>query len=129
MASIALIDPKCDPSFWRFDHALPMFHKRATMPSAALPLVAALTPSQHQGSLVDENVEPIDFERLANSDIVALTGISVQRYRMVEILKELKRRAASQWWAGPGSASKRIISGNWRTSFSWARPKNPGPGS
>ena len=92
VASITLIDPKCDPSFWRFDHALPMFHKRATMPSAALPLVAALTPPEHQITLLDENVEPIDFERLAKSDIVCLTGMSVQRYRMVEILKEFKRR-------------------------------------
>ena len=92
MARIAFIDPKCDPSFWRLDHALPIFHKAATMPSAALPLIAALTPVEHQITLVDENVEPIDFESLAKCDIVCLTGMSVQRLRMVEILKEFKRR-------------------------------------
>ena len=92
MAHTTLVCPRFDPSFWGLEHALPLFRKHATMPVGALPLLAALTPSQHQVSLVDENVEPIDFERLTKSDIVALTGMSVQRYRMVEILKELKRR-------------------------------------
>ena len=64
------------------------------MPVACLPLLAALTPPEHPVTLIDENVEPIDFDRIARADIVGLTGMSVQRRRMREILAELKRRGA-----------------------------------
>jgi hypothetical protein len=62
------------------------------MPPAALPLLAALTPAGHTVTLADENVEPLDFDRLARMDLVGLTGMHVQRRRMHEILAELKRR-------------------------------------
>ncbi len=71
------------------------------MPTACLPLLAALTPAEHHVSIVDENVEPLDFDRLARADIVALTGMSVQRTRMREILSELKLRGAFTVVGGP----------------------------
>jgi hypothetical protein len=43
-------------------------------------------------SLIDENVEEIDYERCARSDIVSVTGMSVQRFRMKGILAELNRQ-------------------------------------
>jgi hypothetical protein len=46
----------------------------------------------HTVTLADENVEPLDFDRLAPMDLVGLTGMHVQRRRMHEILAELKRR-------------------------------------
>ena len=52
-------------------------------------------------TIVDENVEPLDFDRLAEADIVALTGMSVQKYRMREILTELKTRGAFTVVGGP----------------------------
>ncbi len=63
MADIILINPKFEISFWGLEHALPMFGKRANMPVAALPLLAALTPAEHRITLIDENVEEIDFDR------------------------------------------------------------------
>jgi radical SAM superfamily enzyme YgiQ (UPF0313 family) len=83
------------------EHALPFMGKRANLPVAALPLVAALTPGGHHVTLVDENVEPLDFDRLARADIVGLTGMSVQRFRMREILTELKRRGVFTVVGGP----------------------------
>src|SRR4051812_39954537 len=64
------------------------------MPPASLALLAALTPPGHEVTLLDENVEAIDFDRCARADIVGLTGMVVQRRRMREILAELKRRGA-----------------------------------
>jgi radical SAM superfamily enzyme YgiQ (UPF0313 family) len=101
MADIVLVNPRFEVSYWGFEHALPLVHKRANLPTACLPLLAALTPSEHQVTLVDENVEPIDFERLARADIVGLTGMSVQRQRMQEILEELKRRGVFCVVGGP----------------------------
>ena len=92
MADIVLINPRFEVSYWGMEHALPFLGKRANLPVACLPLLAALTPDEHTVTLIDENVEPIDFERCARADIVGVTGMSVQRFRMTEILAELKRR-------------------------------------
>jgi radical SAM superfamily enzyme YgiQ (UPF0313 family) len=101
MADIVLINPRFEVSFWGLEHAMPYLGKRAVFPVAALPLLAALTPSPHKVTLIDENVEEIDFERCAAADIVGLTGMSVQRARMREILVELKRHGLFTIVGGP----------------------------
>src|ERR1700730_2328123 len=101
MADIVLINPKFEVSFWGLEHAMPFFGKRANMPVAALPLLAALTPDGHSITLIDENDQPIDFERCARADIVGVTGMVVQRHRMREILTELKRRGVFTVVGGP----------------------------
>jgi hypothetical protein len=83
------------------EHALPFLGKRANLPVACLPLLAALTPREHTITLIDENVEPIDWERCRRADIVGITGMSVQRFRMKEILTELKRRGCFCVAGGP----------------------------
>src|SRR5262245_66641554 len=92
MADIVLINPRFEASFWGMEHALPLLGKRANLPVACLPLLAALTPAEHTVTLMDENVEALDYQRLERADIVGLTGMSVQRFRMREILTELKER-------------------------------------
>jgi hypothetical protein len=82
------------------------------LPTACLPLLAALTPDDHRMTLVDENVEPIDYDRLAKADIVGLTGMVVQRHRMREILRELKARGVFTVVAVRGSACRRTTSTN-----------------
>jgi radical SAM superfamily enzyme YgiQ (UPF0313 family) len=101
MADIVLINPKFEISFWGLEHALRMFGKRAITPVAALPLLAALAPTEHRITLIDENVEPIDFDRCSRADIVGVTGMIVQRRRMREIVTELKRRDVYTIVGGP----------------------------
>src|SRR4051812_14498654 len=101
MADIVIINPRFEPSYWGMEHALPFMGKAANLPVACLPLLAALTPKEHTVTLIDENVEPIDWERCARADLVALTGMSVQRFRMMEIIKELKERDCFVVVGGP----------------------------
>ncbi len=101
MANVVFINPRFNVSYWGLEHALPLMGKKANLPVACLPLLAALTPPEHQVTLVDENVEPLDFDRLAKADIVGLTGMSVQRARMHEILTELKQRGVFTIVGGP----------------------------
>lgn len=101
MADIVLINPRFEVSYWGMEHALPFVGKKANLPVACLPLLAALTPPEHTITLIDENVEPIDWERCARADLVCLTGMSVQRFRMTEILTELKRRGCFTVVGGP----------------------------
>ena len=101
MAHIVIVNPRFDVSYWGLEHALPLFGKRANLPTACLPLLAALTPEQHQVTLIDENVEDIDYDMLAQADIVGVTGMSVQRFRMREILEETKQRGCFTVVGGP----------------------------
>ena len=63
MADIVIINPRFEVSYWGMEYALPFMGKRANLPVACLPLLAALTPGEHTITLIDENVEAIDWER------------------------------------------------------------------
>ena len=90
MARICLINPRFPTSFWGLNHGLPLLGKKANMPVLALPVLAGLTPAEHEVVLIDENVQDVDFDSLRSFDIVGLTGMTVQRDRMREILVELR---------------------------------------
>jgi hypothetical protein len=91
VADIVLINPKFELSFWGLEHAMPFFGKRANMPVAALPLLAALTAPEHKVMIIDENVDPIDFELCARADIVGITGMIVQRHRNQRLRRNNRR--------------------------------------
>lgn len=92
MADIVIVNPRFDISFWGMERCMGLLGKRANLPLACLPLLAALVPDHHDVTVVDENVEDIDFERLGRADMVCLTGMSIQRQRVREILKEVRAR-------------------------------------
>ena len=92
MADIVIVNPRFNTSFWGMEHCMGMLGKRANLPVACLPLLAALVPAHHRVSIIDENVEDLDFERLDHADIVCVTGMSVQGARVREILEELRDR-------------------------------------
>lgn len=101
MAEIVLVNPRFELSYWGMEHALPFAGKKANLPVACLPLLAALTPAKYSVVLMDENVEPIDWDRCARAALVGVTGMSVQRFRMREILAELKDRGCFVAVGGP----------------------------
>ena len=101
MANIVLINPRFEASYWGFEYAMPLIGKKSNLPTACLPLLAALTPAEHTITLMDENVGELDFDQIARADIVGLTGMSVQRIRMREILEELKARDVFTIVGGP----------------------------
>lgn len=101
MARIVLINPRFEVSYFGFEHMMPIVGKCANMPVACLPLLAALTPEPHEVVILDENVEEIDFDALVSADMVGVTGMVVQRFRMREILTELKRREIFTVVGGP----------------------------
>jgi radical SAM superfamily enzyme YgiQ (UPF0313 family) len=101
MARICLINPRFPTSFWGLDHGLPLLGKKANMPVLALPVLAGLTPEEHEVTLLDENIAEIDFDAMESFDIVGLTGMTVQRDRMREILTELHARDVFTVVGGP----------------------------
>jgi hypothetical protein len=47
LSQIVLLNPRFEVTFLGLEHALPLLHKKATMPVPSLPLLAALTPADH----------------------------------------------------------------------------------
>ena len=80
---------------------MPFLGKRANLPVGALPLLAALTPTPHSITVIDENVEEIDYERCRRADIVGVTGMSVQRHHMRSVLVRLKGMGCYTVVGGP----------------------------
>jgi radical SAM superfamily enzyme YgiQ (UPF0313 family) len=101
VADIVLINPRFELSFWGLEHSMQLFGKRANLPVACLALLAALVPDHHQVTLIDENVEDIDFDRLGRADLVCVTGMSIQGQRLVEILEECRSRGVMTVVGGP----------------------------
>src|SRR6476620_4915171 len=101
MADIVIINPRFDISFWGMEHCIGLLGKRANLPVACLALLAALVPDHHDVTLIDENVEDIDFSRLARADLVCLTGMSIQGRRMREILERVRSFGVMTVVGGP----------------------------
>jgi radical SAM superfamily enzyme YgiQ (UPF0313 family) len=92
MADIVIVNPRFDISFWGMEKCVRMLGKRANLPVACLPLLAALVRKHHDVTLIDENVEDIDFDRPCRVDMVCLTGMSIQGKRLREVLEEVRAR-------------------------------------
>lgn len=101
MAKITIVNPRFEISFWGLEHCMPLFGKKANLPVANLALLAALVPKHHDVTLIDENVEDLDFDRVAEADLVCLTGMSIQGRRLIEIVEKLKARGVTVVVGGP----------------------------
>ena len=100
---VCLINPRFEPSFWGWDFIIPLFpgKKRYWSAPGSLPLLAALAPAGMSVELLDENVRPIDWEDLRRFDVIGVTGMIVQRTRMIEILTKLRTLDATIVVGGP----------------------------
>ncbi|HEV8433668.1 MAG TPA: B12-binding domain-containing radical SAM protein, partial [Thermoanaerobaculia bacterium] len=89
---LLLINPRAPESFWTFrwavDRVLP--DKRAINPPLGLATLAALSPESWEIEIVDENVEPIPTDPVA--DIIGVCGMGVQFARQRELLTHFRSR-------------------------------------
>jgi radical SAM superfamily enzyme YgiQ (UPF0313 family) len=92
MPRLLLINPKFPESFWSFTWVLDNVttDKKAVNSPLGLATLAALTPSDWKITIVDENVEPIDWD--FEADLVGVCGMGVQVPRQKEILAHFKKR-------------------------------------
>ena len=92
MARICLVNPKFPTSFWGLNHGLPLLGKKSNMPVLALPVIAGLTPEEHE-----------ELERLADS-----RGLSTSTVAREAILRLVRAEAA------PRSAEDRRLVQDWQ---------------
>ncbi|GAH17833.1 unnamed protein product, partial [marine sediment metagenome] len=91
---IKLIAPARKPewrgSFWDLKTLCELAGCKATGAPLVLPTLAALTPSDVEVILTDENAEPVNFEEKV--DLVGITGITSVIPRAYEIADEFRKR-------------------------------------
>jgi radical SAM superfamily enzyme YgiQ (UPF0313 family) len=97
--NILLVNPRQSTSLFTFSEALDITGCPGYMPNIALPTLAALRPDGVHITLVDEAVEPIDYDR--RWDVVGITGYITQRDEMVRIAAEFRRRGQLVAIGGP----------------------------
>ncbi len=87
---IKIISParqtKWGESFWDFMSICKLVWLKAGGAPLVLPTLAALTPSDVEVVLIDENVEPINFDEKV--DLVGITGMTCLISRSYEIADE-----------------------------------------
>ncbi|MFN0152505.1 MAG: DUF4070 domain-containing protein [bacterium] len=96
---VLLINPQFPASLWSFTGISDLVGASMGQAPLGLLTVAALTPREHDVTLVDENVEPIDFD--AEADLVGITAFNVQFSRAIEIAKVFRRRGIPVAIGGP----------------------------
>src|SRR5262245_13978732 len=89
---LLLINPRLPESFWCFSWALRHVarDKKAVLSPLGLATVAALTPPDWDVTILDENIEPIDWD--ARADVVGVCGMAVQYPRQREIAAHFRRQ-------------------------------------
>ena len=91
---IKIISPakqaKWGESFFDYKSACKLLGRKAGGAPLVLPILAALTPSDVEVVLIDENVEPINFDEKV--DLVGITGMSFLISRAYEIADEYRKR-------------------------------------
>ena len=96
---ILFINPAFPPSLWDFALCRDLDGSSYAHPPLALPTLAALTPPPHTVQLVDENVEPVDLDAVA--DVVGITGYYIQRERVFELADAFRKRGKIVAIGGP----------------------------
>jgi len=83
----------------------PEIPKRAMLRFSLLPLttVAALTPTEHDVSICDENVEAVDFD--ADADLIGISFMTAYAPRAYEIAREFRLRG------------KMVVAGGYHPTF------------
>jgi radical SAM superfamily enzyme YgiQ (UPF0313 family) len=97
MASRLLI---IQPSYYRSKVNRTVFKvRRRPVVPLTLPYLAALTPQDWQVTLLDEQLDPVDFD--CRADLVAITTCTLHSLRAYDIADEFRRRGVPVLLGGP----------------------------
>ena len=98
--SLLLINPKRKLRYlWDFKELCQVMGKKTPVPPLSLPTVAALTPSQYDIRIIDEEIEQIDFS--LRPDIVGITALGNTVKRAYEIGDLFREQGVTVIMGGP----------------------------
>jgi radical SAM superfamily enzyme YgiQ (UPF0313 family) len=86
-----LVYPKYPETFWSYKYALKFISRKASFPPLGLLTVASMLPAKWNKKLVDCNVQPLKSEDLLWADIVFMSGMSIQKESVEEIIQQCRK--------------------------------------
>lgn len=87
---VLFVYPAVRPHAMNFGHCLDLVRKKASHIPLPVITLAALTPSNIDVSVVDQNVEEVNFD--VDADIIAFSGMLSQREMLFNLAKEFKSK-------------------------------------
>jgi radical SAM superfamily enzyme YgiQ (UPF0313 family) len=96
---ILFVNPRFPPSLWGFQGIADLVGMRSYQAPLGLVTIAAMTPSEIEVELQDENCSPVRFD--TDADVVAIGCWNVQHHRALELATEFKRRGKLVVVGGP----------------------------
>jgi radical SAM superfamily enzyme YgiQ (UPF0313 family) len=110
---ILCVFPRYEPSLGSFEYAYDITgNLRAFMPPQGLLLIAASVPAGWEVRFVDENIDPATAADFAWADAVFVSGMHVQRPRMLDICSRAHDASKPAVLGGPSvSASPELYPG------------------
>src|SRR3974377_1800655 len=85
---ILCVFPRYEPSLGSFEYAYDITGSlRAFMPPQGLLVIAASLPRGWEVRFIDENIDPAEPKDFAWADAVFVSGMHVQRERMIDICR------------------------------------------
>lgn len=99
MKRILLINPLPSLSLYSWPEVTDITGRPGYIMNIALPTLAALTPPDVAVTVIDEAIEPVNFD--GHWDLVGITGYLTQMRRMCDIADEFRRRGQLVAIGGP----------------------------
>ena len=96
-----LLYPEWPDTYWSFKHALPFQGKRSAYPPLGLLTIAALLPAHWTKRLVDTNVCALTDFDLAWADVALVSGMLVQKDKLLVILARCRAHGIRTVVGGP----------------------------
>lgn len=100
--NILCVFPRYAPSFGTFEYAYPLTHRvRAFMPPQGLLVIAGALPRHWDVRFRDENIAPASAEDFAWADAVLVSGMHIQRARIIDICERAHAHGKIAILGGP----------------------------
>jgi len=103
MIKILMVQPKGHETFWQLKTVQTITKRKGVNPPLGLATLAALTPPEYEITIIDEYIDPIDFD--VQYDIVAITGYTIHATRIKEISEQFMSRGILTVGGGPWVSS------------------------
>lgn len=100
-----LIYPIFPQTFWSYDKILELVDRKVLLPPLGLITVASILPQTWDFKLVDRNIRSVTEEEWQWADIVIFSAMIVQKYDLIEQIKEAKQRGKLVAVGGPYATS------------------------
>ena len=102
---VLLIYPVFPPTFWSYDKILELVDRKVLLPPLGLITVAGILPQEWEFKLVDRNIRSVTELEWQWADLIIFSAMIVQKYDLIDQIKEAKQRGKLVAVGGPYATS------------------------